>query len=408
MSSAEQLSKLKKTRGGHRGSTKKMVAELEQELIASSTELDLVKILQLKLNLEDKLTVLKGLDSEILNLLEEEEEIAEDIEKADEYKGLACAAIIRAEKVSTGAPTKRSVSAFIESGESAAMTHTLPTRPVVHNTEENPNPEATSVDFAAEPHMTLTTSVGSSSTSVVPIVSVSSIATDRSSGIEHLLPTTTHAKTSVKLPKLTLRPFSSDLTQWFTFWDSFSAAVHNNSQLVGVDKFNYLKSLLSGTALEAIQGLALTEANYKEAVAILQQRFGNRQQIIDKHMDQLLKVESVTSPRNIVGLRRLFDSIESHIRSLKSLGVKAESYSSLLSSVLLNKLPEEIQLLISRKVPEKDWGLTSLLEVFEEELQARERVTSEITKSARSGRQKHSHWCYIIFRCWSWSWLLLL
>ena len=104
-------------------------------------------------------------------------------------------------------------------------------------------------------------------------------------------------------------------------WDSFNAAVHDNSQLVGVDKFNYLKSLISGAALEAVQGLALTDANYKEAVAILQRRFGNRQQIIDKHMDQLLKVESVASPRNVVGLRRLFDSIESHIRSLSSLGV---------------------------------------------------------------------------------------
>ena len=158
--------------------------------------------------------------------------------------------------------------------------------------------------------------------------------------------------------------------------------------MVGVDKFNYLKSLISGAALAAVQRLALTDANYKEAVAILQRRFGNRQQIIDKHMDQLLKVESVASPRNVVGLRRLFDSIESHIRSLSSLEVKAESYSSLLSSVLLNKLPEEIQLLISRKVPKKNWGMTSLLEVFQEELRARERVSSEVTnKSAKNGRQ---------------------
>ena len=331
MSSAEQFPKLKKTRGGHRGSTKKMIAELEQELIASSTELDLVKILQLKMNLEQKLTVLEKLDSNILELLEEEEEIVEDIEKADEYKGLAYAAIIRAEKISTGAPTKRSVSAStlsVESGESATMTHTLP---VVHNIDEAPSSEATPFDSAdSEPRMTLVPFGGSTSTSVDPIASVSSVVTDHFS--EHVLPSITHAKTSVKLPKLTLRPFSGDLTQWFTFWDSFTAAVHNNSQLVGVDKFNYLKTPLSGAALEAVQGLALTEANYKEAVTILQRRFGNRQQIIDKHMDQLLKVESVTSPRNVVGLRKRFDSIESHIRSLNSLGVKAESYSSLLSS----------------------------------------------------------------------------
>ena len=273
------------------------------------------------------------------------------------------AAIIRAVQISTGAST------VVEYDE---LTH----------------PETTLVDSAdSEPHMTHTTSAEVSRTTESPTASVSSIDTEHSSGIGNVLPKLTHAKTSVKLPKLTLRSFSGDLTQWFTFWDSFIAAVHNNSQLVDVDKFNYLKSLLSGVALEAVQGLALTDANYKEAVTILQRRFGNRQQIIDKHMDQLLKADSITSPRNVVGLRRHFDSIESHIRSFNSLGVKVESYSSLLSSVLLNKLPEEIQLLISRKVPEKDWGLTSLLEVFEEELQARERVTSEVTRSARNGRQ---------------------
>ena len=33
-------------------------------------------------------------------------------------------------------------------------------------------------------------------------------------------------------------------------------------------------------------------------------------------------------------------------------------------------------------MPEKNWGLTSLLEVFQEELRARERVSSEVTKTS--------------------------
>ena len=140
-----------------------------------------------------------------------------------------------AEKISTGAPTNRSVSV------STIVEYDEPT-----------HPEATLVDSAdSEPHMTYTTSAGVSKTTESPTASVSSIDTEHSNGIGHMLPKTTHAKTSVKLPKLTLRPFSDDLTQLFTFWDSFIAAVHNNSQLVDVDKFNYLKSLLSGMALEA-------------------------------------------------------------------------------------------------------------------------------------------------------------
>ena len=64
-----------------------------------------------------------------------------------------------------------------------------------------------------------------------------------------------------------------------------------NSTLVGVTKFIYLKPLLSGVALESIQGLTLSDANYAESVSIPHSRFGNRQRIIDRHMD----IESMLS-----------------------------------------------------------------------------------------------------------------
>ena len=51
------------------------------------------------------------MDNEIIDILEDEDEISDDIEVADEYKGLVYTAIIKAEKYLTGAPTKRSVSA---------------------------------------------------------------------------------------------------------------------------------------------------------------------------------------------------------------------------------------------------------------------------------------------------------
>lgn len=151
------------------------------------------------------------------------------------------------------------------------------------------------------------------------------------------------AASKVKLPKLTLQPFDGQLTSWTPFWDSFKAAVHDNHSLSDVDKFNYLKGLLQRTALEAISGLALTSANYQEAVAILRKRFGSKPQIISKHMDVLMHIESVSSPQNVKGLRRLYDSVESNVRSLKSLGVESSSYGGLLASLLVTKIPQELQ-----------------------------------------------------------------
>ena len=48
--------------------------------------------------------------------------------------------------------------------------------------------------------------------------------------------------------------------------------IHKNSKLAAIDEFNYLNSLLDKTASEAIAGLAITKANYEEAIAILKTR----------------------------------------------------------------------------------------------------------------------------------------
>ena len=126
-------------------------------------------------------------------------------------------------------------------------------------------------------------------------------------------PSTPTARTQVKLPKLTLKKFSGDLTQWVTFWDTFDSAVHCNPNLSSVDKFSYLHFLLDSTAAEVIAGLSLTVTNYEEAVSTLKQRFGNTQHIINEHMNSLLHLTAVSSHHDIKGLRHLYDSIESNI-----------------------------------------------------------------------------------------------
>ena len=101
--------------------------------------------------------------------------------------------------------------------------------------------------------------------------------------------------TQIELPKLELKKFDGDHRKWISFWDSFEASVHNNESLTENDKFNYLNSLLERSATAAISGLILGASNYEEAIDILKPRFGNKQQIINRHMEVLLNLESVTS-----------------------------------------------------------------------------------------------------------------
>ena len=82
--------------------------------------------------------------------------------------------------------------------------------------------------------------------------------------------------------------FSGNNIEWQSFWDSFESAVHMNPSLLDIQKFNYLKSQLGGEASHTIDGLALTNANYKEAVNVLKERYGRSNKMIQAHMKALL------------------------------------------------------------------------------------------------------------------------
>ena len=90
-----------------------------------------------------------------------------------------------------------------------------------------------------------------------------------------------------KLSEPTIKKFDGDITTRKSFWDTYESVVHNNEELSDINKFTYLRSLVGHSTKDAL-GLALTSANYGEAVAILQKCFGNDKLIISKHMDTLL------------------------------------------------------------------------------------------------------------------------
>ena len=119
---------------------------------------------------------------------------------------------------------------------------------------------------------------------------------------------------------------------------------------------------------DAVSGLKLTAPNYTEAITILKKKFGNRQQIITKHMDLLMNIDPVASPHNLKQLRHLYDTVESQVCSLKSLGVSADTYGSLLSSVLMNKSPQEFRRIVSRHVRVDEWTLGAIMGVTEREV----------------------------------------
>ncbi|XP_011408774.2 PREDICTED: uncharacterized protein LOC105315733, partial [Amphimedon queenslandica] len=307
------LEKKAKIRKGYRNLLTRRVKEGDELLkgMEESGDIDHVKLGQIKLSVGEKLTALKKVDEEIIELIDDGEAIVREIDEADRFNETVYEMLARVEAKLKKSVEKESVSAY---------------------------------------------------------------------------------KSSVraKLPKLDLPVFNGEITKWFTFWDSYKAAVHDNPDLLPVQKFTYLRSLLSRSAQECIAGLTLTDANYAEAVKVLESRFGNKQRIIAKHMEALLHLDPVSWQGNTLALRALYDKIENHVRELAALGVEANTYNSLLPSVLMSKLPSELSLAISRKLSEDDWKFDKIMEELSQELQARERTLPKPDSSRRTSHFKES------------------
>ena len=192
-----------------------------------------------------------------------------------------------------------------------------------------------------------------------------------------------------KHPKLNIQSFNGNPLEFQSFWDCFSASVDKTS-LKKVIKFTYLKSYLTGPARAAIDGISLVEANYDEAVQILHDRFGNKQLLISTNIGKLINLPVVNGNDGVAKLREMYNKIEFCVRNLKTLEVSKDQYASVLVSLVMSKIPEDIRLVITRVMPlNEEWDTDEFLEVFRKEVESRE-MCERLYKNSRkdSGQRK--------------------
>ncbi|XP_065070933.1 uncharacterized protein LOC135695692 [Rhopilema esculentum] len=162
----------------------------------------------------------------------------------------------------------------------------------------------------------------------------------------YFLASTTSSDHIANLLRLHLPKFAGDPRKWQEFWDSFDI-VEGNSSFSPVNKFGHLKTLLEGEAAAAISGISTTGANYEIALKLLKDRFAQKK-IVNFHVEALMHLRSVVSDKDVKGLRKLVDEIDTNIRSLQSLGYDLEQYGPFLNPMIMSKLPDEIRITVTK------------------------------------------------------------
>ncbi|CAJ0588946.1 unnamed protein product [Cylicocyclus nassatus] len=141
------------------------------------------------------------------------------------------------------------------------------------------------------------------------------------------------------LSKLELPTFDGNLLDYPELQSRFATLVGNKVQLDDTTKFSLLKSCLRGKALQVIQGLSMTPANYKVAMDILRTHFDDK--VTLKH---ILYTKLASLPpcdpegRNLLPL---YNQMFSLVRQFSN--GNDDSTEKALGALLLNKLPPRVK-----------------------------------------------------------------
>ena len=134
-----------------------------------------------------------------------------------------------------------------------------------------------------------------------------------------------------------------------------------------------MKSFLCDSAKLKISGLSLSSENYKEAIDLLKQCYGNTQVLINAFVKKFVQLPAVQNSNNVECLRLFYDQVETSVQNLKTLGVEISTYDSLLIPLLTEKLSNDLRLRIARKFNNDVWELSEILNLVNNDLEAKER-----------------------------------
>ncbi|CAG9114803.1 unnamed protein product [Plutella xylostella] len=141
----------------------------------------------------------------------------------------------------------------------------------------------------------------------------------------------------IKLPTISLPSFDGSYDQWLEFRDTYLSLIHNSIDIDNVQKFHYLRSSLTGNALQVIKSLEFSSDNYVTAWELLQNRYNNNRLLVHNHVKALFSTQSLHK-ESAPHIRKLIDNVLRNMRALKTLGEPTDSWSTLIIYIIVSKL----------------------------------------------------------------------
>ncbi|KAI4472993.1 hypothetical protein M0802_016379 [Mischocyttarus mexicanus] len=105
-------------------------------------------------------------------------------------------------------------------------------------------------------------------------------------------------KVNSRLPELTVPRFEGEYLKWPEFKAMFSSVIGERENLSELERFQYLKSAVAGSAATLINHLPPMDSLFSTAWSLLTARYENERLIVNSHLERLIALEPMKYRRS--------------------------------------------------------------------------------------------------------------
>ena len=146
---------------------------------------------------------------------------------------------------------------------------------------------------------------------------------------------------------LPIPTFNGNLTEWFSFWNSFETYVEKNNKLGKIQELSQLKKVLAGEAKKLVEGYIIFAADYEIVKRNLEKRYDKPEKTAEIFITKLVDLP--------VGDNRIkYQNIEKIVRILQQLkGLSIGINNIIIRVIIEKKIPLPMLIKAKRKQYEK-------------------------------------------------------
>ncbi|XP_011688837.1 PREDICTED: uncharacterized protein LOC105450601 [Wasmannia auropunctata] len=144
-----------------------------------------------------------------------------------------------------------------------------------------------------------------------------------------------------QLPRYDIPKFNGNHADWLYFKDLFTSLVINNSSLTDIERLQYLKTSLTGSAYNLLKNTMLTGGNFSKDWKALVSFYEDKRMLVNSALTSLFSLKPMTKP-TAGEMEKLFTGVMETYRTLETLGRPIHHWDDILIFMIIQRLDSDI------------------------------------------------------------------